>query len=270
MPGTSVAKNRNGLELHFDEGPHEYYTLDENGTKTLYTSVTGFVERFFPKFDADAIAPRVAAKRGTTTEEILREWKENAAAACTFGTRVHECCEDTMLNRPLRNKPKDARETETFKQAVDIARKIRDRYEILGVEKVTFVDYLKLAGTVDLFARCKNKDGSYKYWILDYKTNKKIDRENPYGKFGFGQFSKFPDNNFSHYTVQLNVYEKMLRINGDIPEGVQVDRALLHITPAGVFPYRIPDIQKTITTLFDELTAGEEKRITEEAVKHDN
>ena len=270
MPGTSVAKNRNGLELHFDEGPHEYYTLDNSGNKTLYTSVTTLVERFFPKFDSDAIAPRVAAKRGVTTEEILKEWKDIAETASRFGTRVHECCEDAMRGRPLRNSPEDARETETFKHAVTIAEKIRSRYEVLGIEKVTFLEHLKLAGTVDLFARSKKKDGSYKYWILDYKTNKKIEQENPWGKFGFKPFDRFPDNNFSHYTVQLNIYQRMLKLNDEIPDGVDVGRALIHITPAGVFPYPVPDIQNIIASLFDDLGSDGGLKFEREVRKNDD
>ena len=269
MPGTSVAKNKNGVELHFDEEPHEYYTLDKCGNRTLYTPVTAFVERFFPKFDSENIAPRVAAKRGVSTEDILREWKETADAACKFGTRVHECAEDTMRGNPLRNSPVDAREAETFKHAVEIAKKIRTKYEVLGIEKVTFVERLKLAGTVDLFVRSKQSNGSYKYWILDYKTNKKIEQENPWGKFGYAPFQNMPDNNFSHYTIQLNVYQKMLQINGEIPEGAEVGRALLHITPAGVFPYKIPDIQMQIADVFDELTSKEMKKIQSE-IKNDN
>lgn len=269
MPGTSVARNKNGVELHFDEGPHEYYTLDGNGNRILYTSVTTLVDRFFPKFDSNAIAPRVAAKRGVTTEEILKEWKDIAETASRFGTRVHECCEDTMKGNPLRNVPVDAREKETFKHAVMIAEKLKSKYDILGIEKVTFLEHLKLAGTVDLFARSVKKDGSPKYWILDYKTNKKIEQDNPWGNFGFAPFDKFPDNNFSHYTVQLNIYQRMLKLNDEIPDGVDVGRALIHITPAGVFPYPIPDIQNIIATLFDELGHDDEVRLQKEVKKND-
>ena len=269
MPGTSVAKNKNGIELHFDEEPHEYYTLDNAGHKTLYTPVTAFVDSFFPKFNSSAIAPRVAAKRGITTEEVLREWKEIADNACKFGTRVHECAEDTMRGNPLRNKPADAREEETFKHAVSVAKKIRSKYEILGIEKVTFVEDLKLAGTVDLFVRNKRSDGTYKYWILDYKTNKKIEQDNPYQKFGYSPFHRMPDNNFSHYTIQLNVYQRMLQLNDEIPDGAEVGRALLHITPAGVFPYKIPDIQELIINAFDDLSNKEMKQIQSE-IRNDN
>ena len=266
MPGTSVAKNKDGVELHFDEGPHEYYTLDSTGkNKTLYTPVTGFVGQFFPKFDSEHIAPRVAAKRGVTTAEILKEWKDIADAACRFGTRVHECAEDTMRGNPLRNTPEDAREEEAFKQAVSVAEKIKAKYEILGIEKVTFVERLRLAGTIDLFVRSLRKDGSYKYWILDYKTNKRIEQDNPYQKFGYPPFQDMPDNNFSHYTIQLNVYQKMLQLNGDIPAGAEVGRALLHITPAGAFPYKIPDIQMQIANVFDGLSEEVAKKIQKEA-----
>ena len=270
MPGTSIAKNKNGVELHFDEGPHEYYTLGADGHKTTYTSVTELVGRFFPKFDADAIAPRVAAKRGVSTEDILREWRETADAACKFGTRVHECAEDTLRGNPLRNTPVDAREAETFKQAVAIAEKIRGKSEVLGIEKVTFIEHLKLAGTVDLFVRNKCKDGTYKYWILDYKTNKKIEQDNPFQKFGYPPFQNMPDNNFSHYTIQLNIYQRMLQLNGEIPDGADIGRALLHITPAGAFPYKIPDIQAQIASMFDSMTNGEMTQIQNEAEKRND
>ena len=40
--------------------------------------------------------------------------------------------------------------------------------DILGIEKIVFDHRLKLAGTIDLFAKSR-KDGSY--LIIDHKTN---------------------------------------------------------------------------------------------------
>lgn len=53
-----------------------------------------------------------------------------------------------------------------------MAKSFYDRLDILGVEKIVFSPSLRLAGTIDLFARSR-KDGTY--LIIDHKTNASID-----------------------------------------------------------------------------------------------
>jgi len=49
-----------------------------------------------------------------------------------------------------------------------MAKKFRQSIDILGVEMIVFSPRLRIAGTIDLFAKSR-KDGSY--LIIDHKTN---------------------------------------------------------------------------------------------------
>jgi DNA primase len=51
-------------------------------------------------------------------------------------------CEDTILNRPTRNTALNPKEEIVFKHAVNAATKLRDNFEILGVEKIIFNEKL--------------------------------------------------------------------------------------------------------------------------------
>ena len=67
-----------------------------------------------------------------------------------------------------------------FDNAVKSAKALYNKLDIVGVEKIVFSPYLKIAGTIDLLAKSK-KDGSYV--IVDHKTNKSIDIEDKWNKF---------------------------------------------------------------------------------------
>ena len=103
MPSCSVAKNPSGIEIVFNEADHSYIS-NINGKQLKYISGTGFLSQFYPVFDSDGIiAARCAKKEGITVEELQKRWKEKGIESCRLGTRCHEVCEDTILNRELRN-----------------------------------------------------------------------------------------------------------------------------------------------------------------------
>ena len=73
MPGTSTAKNPNGVEITFTESTHKYESVVD-GREIEYISGTTFIHRFFPKFDEEKISFFVAKKKGVSQKEILDEW----------------------------------------------------------------------------------------------------------------------------------------------------------------------------------------------------
>ena len=81
-----------------------------------------------------------------------------------------------------------------------MANLFRQKLDILDVEKIVFSPWLPhpIAGTIDLLARSR-KDGSI--LILDWKTNKSIDMENKWGKFGLDPIKHIPDLNYWHYSL---------------------------------------------------------------------
>lgn len=204
-----------------------------------YISGTTFVNHFFPPFDPDGkIAEATARKRGISVEQLKFEWKQNSAAACEFGTRVHETAEDTFYRRPYRNSPRDQREMAVFTHARNTALRIMEGFDVLGVEQIVFDIQYQLAGSIDLLARSK-KDGTI--WIFDHKTNKKIERTNRYGKKGLYPIEHLDDCEFSHYALQLSAYEMILRTARYIPHGSIVRRGIFHYTEAGAQFTELPD-----------------------------
>ena len=245
MPSCSKATHPSGVEILFEEDTHRYSST-VGGRELTYTSGTTFVHKFFPPFDPTGeILRRKAAKEGKEPEALKAEWDANRDASCLFGTRTHAICEDVLLGRDKRYKPLNEKEERTFAQGADMAAKFRKGLDILGVEKIVFSPFLPnpIAGTIDLLARSR-KDGSV--LILDWKTNKSIDRYNRYNKFGLDPIGHVPDLNFYHYSLQLSLYQYLLTLGKYVPEGSKFKRAIIHLTETGHEIIMLPDMTSEV------------------------
>lgn len=249
MPSCSKAKNPRGVEIVFTEEDHSYRSIID-GHPFKYVSGTTFISSFFPEFDPyGTIAESCARKRGITKEEIQAEWAEKAKKSCIYGTKIHETCEDTLKGaKKLRNKPLDDREKATMKNAILMCRRLLEKGDPEGIEKIVFDERLGIAGTVDLLMRSK-KDG--RLWILDHKSNSSIDLENRYDAFAKPPICHVPDTNFWHYSLQLNLYEYLMKSAGYVSPEEEIGKAILHITENGVKTYRIKNMQKEIQAMID-------------------
>lgn len=255
MPGSSKAKHPRGYIINFFEDTHKYVsTID--GHEISYVSGTQFLHKFFKPFDADGeIAKRCAIKEGCTVEEIKAKWAKAGKDASTLGTKIHECCEDIELGRKeLRNKPSSLKEEKMIEHAVKMARRFYEGFDILGVEKIVFSPSLKIAGTIDLFARSK-KDGTY--IIGDHKTNKSIDLEDKWNKFALDPISHLHDINGVVYGLQLNLYEYLLKREGYVPKDAKFKLILNHITEDGAKLIPMPNYQVEIRDMIISHLAGE-------------
>lgn len=241
MPATSQAVDPQGNTILFDEAEHRYHTpspVPDEIPDILYTSGTSLIHKFGSPFDQRAIAERVAARDGRNVDEVIAEWKAKADASCLVGTRVHEVCEDVLLNRAIRNTPADERERALMHAGYDAAVKVRTSMQLIGVEKIVFDIDLRIAGTIDLLA--KAADGST--WILDWKTNQKMRDTNEYGQFMLAPVSHLPSCEVSTYSLQLSLYELILRRRGYIPPNTRVNRALIHLHEDGTYQLvKLPD-----------------------------
>lgn len=243
MPSCSVAKNPSGIEIVFNEADHSYIS-NINGKQLKYISGTGFLSQFYPVFDPDGtIAARCAKKEGITVEELQAKWKAKGIESCRLGTRCHEVCEDIILNRPLRNTAENIIEQKRFDNAIKMAKAFRLKLDILGVEKIVFSPFLGIAGTIDLFAQ--NKDDKT-YYIIDHKTNEKIEKENTFGKFCLDPIQHVPDLSFYHYALQLNLYEYLLKKERYVQKDAKFKLVLNHITPSESKIIPLPDMQSEI------------------------
>ena len=92
---------------------------------------------------------------------------------------------------------------------------IRDHPELkpYRTEWMIFDEELKLAGSIDMVY--ENPDGTLS--IYDWKRSKDISKVNSWKKFALNPLiSHMPDTNFWHYSLQLNVYRRILKEKYDI------------------------------------------------------
>lgn len=252
MPQCSKQKNKKGIEIIFEENTHKYYSIIDG--KTIdYVSGTTFVSKFFQKFDPDGkIAERCAKRDGVTVDEILAKWKKNADDSCIMGTKTHSICESIMKNEKyVIPESTNLREKYIFENAVKIANRVKDRIDVLGVEKIVFDPYLKtpIAGTIDLLGRSK-KNGHI--LILDWKTNSKIDSVNTYNKFGLAPIEHIADINKEHYALQTSLYQHILVSGGYFSKDTKFDRFIIHINENGSKIYGLNDYTKEIGDMINE------------------
>jgi len=123
---------------------------------------------------------------------------------------------------------------------VKVAGAFRQKLDILGVEKIVFNPYLPrpIAGTIDLLARSK-KNGDL--LVLDWKSNKDIDKTNKWGKFGLDPVRHVPDTALGHYECQLSLYQYLLVLGKYVPADAKFKRAIIHLTEAGHEIIQLPD-----------------------------
>lgn len=245
MPSTMSATNPHNVKIDFYEDSHKYTSIID-GKEVRYTSVSTLAGKYFPKFESEKVAGFTAKKEGVSIQEILNRWKLAGEEACLYGTRVHQICEDTILGVSHRNTPSNEKEEIVFEKAKQIASKFKNELDILGVEKLVFNEKLKIAGTIDLFARSK-KDGSY--LIIDWKTNKTIDTENQYGKKGLYPIECLDDTNYIHYALQLSLYEYILKHTGYINTDANVKRILVHLNEVKCKYYDLPSMEEHVKNI---------------------
>jgi ATP-dependent exoDNAse (exonuclease V) beta subunit len=235
------ASRQGNTTVTLNEQNHTY--TDQNGK--AYKPATKFVESFFPRFDSDANALRVAIKEGTSKDAILARWKATAQASCEAGTRTHVLAESILTKQPLQQ-PASESERKRF-SCVWNACQMLDRvgWKPFFCEWLIFSPRHGIAGTVDLIMieDASKTVSEGKIWILDWKTNKAIDRNNKYGQFALEPIKHVPDCNFAKYTFQLRLYERIINEENLMcgsSGNADTDCAIIWIPPESETPEFIP------------------------------
>ncbi len=223
------------------------YFIDNNPD---VISGTTFVHKFFPKFDAQLKAPFVAIKQGTTTEIILQKWENEGKEAAQFGTDLHIDIERFFDNNNVLANKKE------FNFFLNFYRKALNNLELYRTEWRIFDDTMMIAGTVD--AVFKKTNGTYV--LYDWKRSKEITMKG-YPDFytgitqkGFGVCSNIEDCKFYYYSLQLNLYKKILEDNylgsNKISEMYFVQ---LHPDQTDYNLFKVPDMQQIISEMYGSL-----------------
>lgn len=230
--------------IEFEEKSHTYSI---NGNSNSVISVTEFIHSFFPKFDADLIIAKMMNSRnwpnskyyGMEAEEIKQGWEDNKNLAANQGTILHQDIEYFYNEKDVNNNSIEYSFFKNFQKENNNLKPFRTEWCIYHEE-------LKLAGTIDMVF-CDDENN---FCIYDWKRSKKISEGNMYEE-GFYPVSHLPHSNFWHYSLQLNVYKRIL----EEKYGIQIkDLCLvcLHPNQENYLKIEVPNMQEEVDAIFKE------------------
>jgi len=198
--------------ITFVEKTHSYLI---DGEPTNSPSVTQFLKRFKKKFEKEKMAARTAKKRNTTYEHIIAEWELNNLYSTTLGSMLHKYIENFYCSKRVEFEGSFAGlGFEEKKKIADTLPKLvtqfqnfyNDHKHLICVKNEIVLGDLeetKICGMSDLLCYNTENDGLE---ILDFKTNKKMEKESKYGTLLF-PFDDMSEGEVNEYTIQLNVYK---------------------------------------------------------------
>lgn len=260
-------KHQRDENIQFFEDGHKYIIISDAESK--YTSVTTLIHSYFQDFDSDKIIQNMMNGKswkegnkywGLTPQQIKQLWEIKRNSAASSGTELHFKIECFMNNSILEqsnytNKElyelymADTHENESIEWQYFI-HFIKDTPHLkpYRTEWTVFNEHLKIAGSIDMVY--ENPDGTLS--IYDWKRTKEITRINKYNKFANNEIiCHFPDSNFWHYAIQLNIYKAILE---DKYGKIVKDLYLVKLHPdAEEKTYeliKVPDLKKEISYLF--------------------
>ncbi len=187
------------LHIHFVPENHSYTV---RGVE--YLSVTTFIHRFFPQFDAPYWASRKAPRLGKTPEELLEEWRRKGEAASAQGTLLHENIENFLLQRP-----------HGTQGAFPLFLKfLRENPELLPyrTEWKVYDEEHRISGTIDLV---ESHEGVFD--MYDWKCSCKLLSErgevvvqNYFREMAFRPIQHLDNTLYQHYALQQSLYRYIL------------------------------------------------------------
>ena len=140
-------------------------------------------------------------------EDILASWDLNRDTAAQAGTQTHYNVECFYNDIPVDD---DSIEYKYFMEFV------ADHPHLTAyrTEWCVFYEEIRISGSIDMvFLDTRSGD----YMIYDWKRSKGIEYESYGGKTATTRCIRhLPDSNFWHYSLQLNVYRKILQDKYDM------------------------------------------------------
>jgi len=242
--------NPSGRTVVFSEQDH---TFTLKNTDKMLKGTTSFISNFFGKFDSDYWSERKAKERKITKEEILAEWSTKAKKGRDEGHNVHSYAEYIINKKFLGIKsdrpiPLSNRCAELFKCTEDAIDWLTETYTPVSVEAIVFSKKLNLAGIID--ALMQNDEN---VCLVDWKQNKEIKTFNPYQN-GLGPLSHLQDHDFNKYSIQLNVYRRILIEEGYFPDIPPENHKMLlmHLTSSGYYPMRVKPMDDEVDAMIEQ------------------
>ena len=252
------------LNISFEEETHTY-TINNNSN---YTSVTTFIHSLFNEFDSTKIINNILKSKkynnpdykyyNKTKEEILNMWDKNRESAAQFGTQMHyfiECYYDCLHNPNI-----DFQQlfTDSKTNCFTLQNNTEYNYFINFVnDNLNLIPYrtewciydeeLKLAGSIDMVF----SDNNNKFHIYDWKRSKEIKKTNNNNETSIiPLLEHIPNSNYWHYTLQLNIYKKLLEKNYNFVID-SLCLIVIHPENKNYMKINVPIIDELITELLE-------------------
>jgi hypothetical protein len=292
MPTTYLAKKNphpRDTRIVFDEGPHTY-TIQGDEDKQ-YTSVTTWVHSYFKKFDAKGVIQAMMRNKrkwedpianekyyGKTLEEIEEMWKQSGQEAAAKGTAMHyeiECFYNrpptsTVTADPQSQSVEGGRNPTHHHSPVEGGRNPPQYFQNFNKEFVengtlrpyrtewtVFHEEAQIAGSIDMvYENTESPEDARTLSIYDWKRCKEIKKTNRGGEFATNPIIEhFPDTNYWHYALQLNIYKYILQTKYG-KKITDLYLIVLHPDAKNYQRIKLPDIQSEVDELFKERIAA--------------
>ena len=210
-----VNKHIRDFRLTFEDEGHKYYldNVHYNSEKEGGMSVTTLVHSYFKQFNtANAIKGILSNSRWASDpsykyyqqygRDIELSWKKSGAESSQKGTDLHLDIERHQNILPVSNISSEFKQYLAFRKDHPYLVPFRTEHLIFDKEN-------RLTGSIDAVMKDIRDDT---YVIVDWKRSKNISR-NSYHSEDVGKYplQDLPNCNFSHYSLQLNIYSSIYR-----------------------------------------------------------
>lgn len=265
--------------ISFDSVYHTY-TVKLNEEKQIVTSsVTSFCSEYFSQFNADRIVDTYFEKWSTDINSkyfdmiqsckddeeakavIKASWLHASQDARALGTRMHEQAE-AMMNGVGSAHTNEMRMLQEWRICFEPQKHWQPHRTEWPIWWEGEDDRVLVAGTVDLLMKSTSTE---EYALVDFKRTNPRRKNNcaepnligpcKNTRFHPGHarppLSQVEDNDFGKYTVQLNVYAKMLRDKYDIDVDGNMFLLQLHEDMTKAHCVKVQNLKATIDTLFE-------------------
>lgn len=225
-----------GSSIWYDDVPHLYFKQYPNGIRMPMISVTTIIHAYSKPFDEEGMSYRCALKDdydckcldrsdwyaigvNVRKERIKKAWKANSRNASEYGTFAHAVMEGVTVTELstsevyLEQSRKYGMENEVVMSFADdfhenvLLHDISRGYTVIA-EPLVFDLGAMICGQSDLVVLDTVNKIIY---IKDFKTNEtRPDRAKAYSKME-GILSHLDDYAYSHYCIQLCLYQRMVQ-----------------------------------------------------------
>jgi ATP-dependent exoDNAse (exonuclease V) beta subunit len=239
---SDIHRHERDKRISFDEPTHTYYV---DGSSAGLVSTTTFIHHNFPVFDSHSILKKMKNKSekypGMTDKQIKESWDKNGKLASAQGTALHK-----MIENFYNNIEQPTPYPKEFTYFLAFHETVKDRLTPYRTEWSIFDGLIDLAGQLDMLYL--KKDGTYA--LYDWKRVKEIKKENKYEK-GLGSMSHLDHCNYNHYSLQLNVYKRILETRYDLVI-TEMFLVILHPENENYILEEVFEMRKEIDVLFTE------------------